>query len=341
MTIGREVRLAAIPRGVPTQRDFELVEVDLPAPQEDEILVRNLWMSLDPSMRIRMRGEPSSYLTPFVVGQPLDGFAVGVVVESGSRYFGIGDHVLHSMGWRDFALVDATDAGGYRGPTAIDVTGRRRPEEYLGALGPVGLTSWAGLLKVAELRDGDVVFVSAAAGAVGSLAVQIAKALGHRVIGSAGSPEKVRYVLDALGADAAFTYQGGDLTEKLRACAPEGIDVYFDNVGGEHLAAALEVLNVGGRVALCGMISGYSSEEMGRMPGNLFNAIAKGINLRGFLARMYAEHFEECQAQVARWLDSGVVTCPEYIVEGLDQAPTGFISMLTGQNTGKTLVRIS
>jgi len=334
----RSVELVAIPRGTPRVEDFRIVQTPVPPLGPDQILVRNAFMSLDPSMRIRMRGEDSDYLAPYVVGGVLDGFSVGTVVQSTSARIPVDSLVRHHAGWRDIAVVDA-EGDSWRQPQVIEPTGIRRAQEYLGPLGPSGLTAWAGLLKVAELRPDDVVFVSAAAGAVGSMVVQIASILGNRVIGSAGSADKVDYVR-SIGADAAFSYRDGDILGQLRRCAPNGIDVYFDNVGGEQMAAALELINARGRIALCGMVAGYGDEVMGQLPGNLFSAIAKGITLRGFLARMYAECLPEFTDQVSGWLDDGSLTYRYSIAEGLDSAPQAFIDMLTGRTAGKALVAL-
>jgi NADPH-dependent curcumin reductase CurA len=334
---GREVQLVSRPDGTPAETDFAVVEAEVPAPAEGELLVRNTWMSLDPAQRVRMQAGASGYLPSFELHQPLDGWAVGEVVESRAEGFAPGDSVLHTRGWRDLAIVPtATD----RPPLHIEVDDETSDRAYLGPLGWTALTSYAGLFDVAELRDGDVVFVSGAAGAVGSLAVQIAKVAGHVVIGSAGTAEKVAYVRDELGADAAFCYRDGDVGELLRAAAPDGIDVYFDNVGGDHLQAALDALRTKGRVAMCGAISTYNATAPVPGPSNLFNAVAKGLTLRGFLARMYSHRMDDFRRDMRRWLADGSIVYPETLVEGLEQAPRGFIAMLNGENVGKSLVRI-
>ena len=226
-------------------------------------------------------------------------------------------------------------------PERIDVDDATPPRAYLGPLSWVGLTSFVGLLDVAELRDGDVVFVSGAAGAVGSLAVQIAKLFGNVVIGSAGSSEKVNYVRDVLGADAAFCYRAGDVRELLRAAAPDGIDVYFDNVGGPHLEAALDALRPGGRVALCGAISAYDTGRPVPGPSRPIAAVTKGLTLRGFMARMYADRMAPFRADMRRWLAEGQIVYPEQVYEGMDQAPRALIDLLAGRNVGKVLVRLA
>ncbi|MGH2969036.1 MAG: NADP-dependent oxidoreductase [Solirubrobacteraceae bacterium] len=333
----REIHLVRRPEGMPHARDFAVVETDVRRPREGEVLVRNTWMSLDPAHRIRMSASASGYLPPFELGAPLEGWAVGEVVESRVEGLAPGDAVLHPLGWREYAVVStAAD----RPPEQIDVDESTPDRLYLGPLGWSALTPYVGLFDVAELQPGDVVFVSGAAGAVGSLAVQIAKVNGNVVVGSAGSAEKVEYVRNDLGADAAFCYRDGPVAELLRAAAPDGIDVYFDNVGGDHLQAALDALRLGGRVALCGAISDYNATEPVPGPSNLFNAVGKGLTLRGFLARMYAHRMDDFRRDMRRWLAEGSVVYPETVVEGLDQAPRGFIEMLAGGNVGKSIVRI-
>jgi NADPH-dependent curcumin reductase CurA len=338
MGVAREIRLAARPQGHPRAEDFTVVEVPIPSPADHELLVRNSWMSIDPSTRIRMNAGESDYLPPFRIGAALESWAVGEVVESRAPGFRPGDAVLHPLGWREYAVLRA-DGPGRTAPTPIEVDAQTPARAYLGPLSWVGLTSYVGLLNVAELREGDVVFVSAAAGAVGNLAVQIARIRGHTVIGSAGSAEKVRFLREQLGCEHAFSYRDGDVGELLRAAAPEGIDVYFDNVGGDHLEAALDALRPRGRVALCGAISDYNrAEPVG--PRNLFNAVAKGLTLRGFLARMYADQMETFRREMRRWLADSRIVYPETVFEGLEQAPQALMAQLTGENVGKVLVRV-
>src|SRR3954454_15767534 len=250
--MSREIRLAARPTGEPQPSDFELAEVEVAEPAEGEIVVRNAFMSVDPYMRGRM-DDRQSYVPPFQLGEPLTGGAVGEVVASRAQGLEEGDVVLHDLGWREYAVVRASHA------RKVD-TSLARPSAYLGVLGMPGLTAYVGLLDIAGLRDGDVVFVSAAAGAVGSLAGQIAKLQGHVVIGSAGAPEKVAEMSDELGFDAAFDYHHAPVFGQLNKAAPDGIDVYFDNVGADHLEAAIGALRRDGRVALCGAISSYNAQ---------------------------------------------------------------------------------
>lgn len=333
----RNISLGRLPAGVPSIEDFEVHESTIGPLDRDELLIRNLYFSVDASMRLRMTPSNSPYLPPYGVGSELDGWAVGKVAESTSNRFAPGDLVVHYAGWRDIARV-AAEGDPWTAPRKV--TEAHAPQVYLGPLGPSGLTSWAGLVLAAELRADDVVYVSAGAGAVGSLAVQIARSRGHHVIASAGSPEKVRYLTDVLGARSAFDYHDG-VTEGLARCAPDGIDVYFDNVGGSHLDAALTAMRPRGRIALCGAIADYNTAEVSRTGiKNLFTATERGLTLRGFLARMYAHHWAEFEAEVGALLREGAIVYPESIHEGLASAPGALVSLFTGANIGKTIVRI-
>jgi NADPH-dependent curcumin reductase CurA len=266
---------------------------------------------------------------------------VGEIVESRAEGFVPGDTVWHASGWREYAIVEAgvPALGGLGTLTRLDRT-VAPPQAFLGPLGGMGLTAYAGLFIAAELRDGDIVWVSAAAGAVGSLAAQFAKLSGHRVLGSAGSDAKVAYLLDELGLDGAFNYRRRPVGELLRAAAPDGIDVYFDNVGGEHLEAALDALRPFGRVALCGAISQYERTGAPSGPRNLFQATANNLSLRGFRGSSHVARMAEMQARVAAWLHDGRLRYRESVVDGLEQAPDALVAMLAGEMVGKTLVRI-
>lgn len=331
---GTEVRLAARPEGWPTAKDFSVVQAELPAVRTGQVLVRNLVMSVDPYMRGRMNAA-RSYVPPFAVGKALDGGAVGEVVVSRSPRHAVGDLVLHGLGWREYAVVGA--AGAVRIDPAL-----APPGAYLGVLGMPGQAAYTGLLKAAEFRPGDTVFVSGAAGAVGSLVGQIARLCGaERVIGSAGSAAKVAYLTGELGFDAAFDYKDGPVLEQLAKAAPAGIDVYFDNVGGDHLDAALALARMGARFALCGSVSQINEKDGPAGPRNLMQAIAKGITLRGFLVSGHAGLKDEFTARMGGWLADGSISYRETVVEGLANAPAAFIDMLRGANTGKMLVRIA
>jgi NADPH-dependent curcumin reductase CurA len=332
-TSTREIRLASRPAGRPVPENFRLAESTLPELQDGQILVRNLYISVDPYMRGRMN-DVKSYSAPFALDAALDGGAVGEVIASRAEGRKVGDAVVHQLGWREYAVLDA-DA------TSVARTDLAPASAFLGALGMTGLTAYAGLLKVAEFKAGDAVFVSGAAGAVGSLVGQIAKAMGaSRVIGSAGTPDKVARLLE-LGFDAAFNYHDGPVREQLeKAAGPAGIDVYFDNVGGEHLEAALAVLNVGGRVAMCGAIAQYNSTEPTPAPRNLMLAIGKQLTLRGFLVGGQRQHSGEFFENMSAWLADGSVRYDETVVDGLENAPRAFMDLLDGANTGKMLVRL-
>jgi NADPH-dependent curcumin reductase CurA len=308
------------------------------------VLVRNTWTSVDPGLRLRVTPSgPAGYFAAFGLDTPMDGImTVGEILESRATGFSLGDTVWHAAGWRDYAVVRAGEPalGGLGTLTRLDVD-QAAPQSYLGPLGGMGLTAYAGLLDAAALRSGDVVWVSAAAGAVGSLAAQIAKLRGHTVIGSAGSDDKVAFLLDELRLDAAFNYKSGKVAELLRAAAPDGIDVYFDNVGGDHLEAALASLRRRGRVALCGAISHYDTGEPPPGPRNLFRATASELTLRGFRGSSYVDRLRDMQREVGAWLRDGRLRSRESVVDGLERAPEALVRMLAGETTGKTLVRIA
>ncbi|MFI5934434.1 NADP-dependent oxidoreductase [Actinoplanes sp. NPDC051494] len=328
-----EIHLAARPHGAPTLDDFATVRTEVPDPGPGQILVRNALMSVDPYMRGRM-DDRKSYVAPFALGAPLEGGAVGEVVASGADGFRAGDHVLHGLGWREYALLDA------RGATKVD-TGVAPLGAYLGILGMIGTTAYACLMRTAEFRKGDAVFVSSAAGAVGSVAGQLARIKGaSRVIGSAGSAAKVSYLLDELGFDAAFNYRDGPVRDQLAAAAPDGIDVYFDNVGGDHLEAAIARLNVHGRIGVCGMISVYNATEPVPAPRNLAQVIGKRLTLRGMLVADHRDLRDEYLAEAAPLVADGTLKLRETVHEGIGDAPAAFLSMLGGQDTGKVLVRL-
>ncbi|SCF01078.1 NADP-dependent oxidoreductase [Micromonospora chokoriensis] len=332
MTSNREIHLASRPEGWPTDDNFRLVETDVPTPGPGQIVVRNQYMSVDPYMRGRMN-DVKSYVAPYALDAPLDGAAIGEVVASESADVAVGATVLHGLGWREYALLDATAARPVD-PTVAPASA------YLGVLGMTGLTAYAGLLEVAAMKPGETVFVSAAAGAVGSLVGQIAKLKGAgRVVGSAGSPAKVER-LRALGFDAAFDYHDGPVRDSLRAAAPDGVDVYFDNVGGDHLEAAISAMNLHGRAAICGMIAQYNATEPPAAPRNLALVIGKRLTLRGFLVNDHNDVRSAFVSDVAGWLRDGTLSYDETIVDGIENAPAAFLGLLRGENLGKMLVRV-
>jgi NADPH-dependent curcumin reductase CurA len=328
----REIRLAARPNGWPTDETFAFAEVELPSPGTGEVLVRNTFMSVDPYMRGRMN-DAKSYVPPYVVGKVMEGGAVGEVIESGVDGVSPGDLVLHMAGWRSHALVSQF--------TKLKPIPGVSHSHFLGALGMPALTAYVGLLDIALFKPGETVFVSGAAGAVGSLVGQIAKLKGaSRVIGSAGSEEKVSHLTNKLGYDAAFNYRDGNVSEQLAAAAPDGIDVYFDNVGGDHLEAALWSLNRNGRVAVCGTISSYNNEKPVPGPRNLHQILVNRLTIRGFIILDHSDRFGAMIGEVGAWLANGQLVAEETIADGLDNAPTAFLDMLRGKNTGKMIVRL-
>ncbi|MEU9075325.1 NADP-dependent oxidoreductase [Kitasatospora sp. NPDC004745] len=329
----REWHLAARPQGWPQPTDFALVEAPVRTPGPGEVLVRNLYLSVDPYMRGRMSAA-KSYAEPYALGEPMLGGAVGRVVASQADGFAEGDYVLHYYGWREYATFAAA--------TAVKVDPDAAPlSTYLGVLGMPGLTAYAGLTRIAEVKAGDVVFVSGAAGAVGGIVGQIAKLKGAaRVIGSAGSDDKVKLLLEEYGFDAAFNYKNGPVAEQLRAAAPDGIDVYFDNVGGEHLEAAIEVMNLHGRIAVCGMISQYNATEPTPAPRNLAQIIAKRFRMEGLLVGDHYDLQPRFVEEVAAWVRSGELKYRETVTQGIDSTVDAFLGLLGGVNTGKMVVRL-
>ena len=318
------------PKGLPSNEDFKLDEIALPAPGDGQVRLRNLWLSVDPYMRGRMN-DVKSYVPPFQLGEPMEGGAIGEVVESKAEGFAAGDLVLHMAGWRDEAVVPA------RATMKLPDLGAE-PQQFLGILGTTGATAYFGLLDAAEAKENDIVFVSAAAGAVGSAVVQIAKAKGMTVIGSAGGAEKCDYVR-SLGADQVIDYKSGPILKSLAAAAPDGIDVYFDNVGGDHLDAALALARNQARFAICGMIEGYNDPTP---PSFRFimRIIAARIRLKGFIVFDYQPRMAEFYRDMGPWLASGQVKSRDTVVEGLEKMPDAFLGLFEGANVGKMLVRV-
>ena len=331
-TFSREIRLRNRPTGLPSERDFELARVPIPEPGQGEVLVRNIYMSVDPYMRGRMV-DRESYTPPFQLGQPLTGGCVGQVVASkgGLR---VGDYVLGMQGWREHYISDGA------GLTQVDPNVAPL-QTYLGTLGMPGMTAYVGLLDIGQPQEGDTVFVSAASGAVGSIVCQIARIKGCRVVGSAGSDEKVAWLCDQAGVDAAFNYKTVDrLSAELARHCPNGIDVYFDNVGGKHLEAALTHMNAFGRVVLCGMISQYNLTTPAPGPRNLVVAVGRRLTLRGFIVSDHWDRLPQFTADMGAWIAQGEIQWKETVVEGIENAPRAFISLFKGENFGKMLVKI-
>jgi NADPH-dependent curcumin reductase CurA len=329
--ISREIQLVSRPKGMPSAANFSLVKTSLPALPEQQVLVRNLFMSVDPYMRGRMN-EGKSYIPQFEVGKTLEGGAVGEVVESRASGFKVGDIVTSSLGWREYFVAT---------PQELQPVSREyQPlSVYLGALGMTGLTAWAGLQQ-AEVKAGETIYISGAAGAVGSVAGQLAKLRGCRVIGSAGSADKLAFLREECGFDVAFNYKDGPVLEQLQRSAPEGIDVYFDNVGGASLEAALAVLRLHGRIIACGSISGYNAERPLPGPANLFNIITRRLTMQGLLVFDWMDRQAEFLKEAGGYFKTGKLKHKETVVAGIDQAVPAFIGLFQGQNIGKMVVKL-
>ena len=313
-TLSREIRLKRRPTGMPDESDFELAEVEIPNPAEGELLVRNIYMSVDPYMRGRMN-EGESYIPPFQLSRPLEGGCVGQVVASRQGKFQEGDWVLGMQGWREFYLSNGSDL------TRID-PGMAPVQSFLGVLGMPGMTAYVGLLEIGQPKPGDTVFVSAASGAVGSIVSQIAKIKGCRVVGSVGSDDKVAWLRDTVGIDSAFNYKkAADLSKELSKHCAEGIDIYFESVGGRHLEAALDNMKPSGRIVLCGMISMYNATKREPGPGNLFLAVTKRLTLKGFIVMDHMDKQAQFYAEMGKWIREGKIKWKETVIDGIENAP--------------------
>jgi NADPH-dependent curcumin reductase CurA len=319
------------PNGMPVPDDFTLKTFDLPKLGDGMVHVRNRWLSVDPYMRGRMN-DVKSYVPPFTLDAPMEGGAVGEVVDSKDPGFAPGDVVLHMGGWRDETVAPGSSLNKLPAIPGVE------PQAFLGNLGLTGGTAYFGLLEAASAKEGDIVFVSAAAGAVGSAVVQIAKAKGMTVIGSAGGADKCEFVR-SLGADAVLDYKAGSLLKQLAEAAPKGIDVYFDNVGGDHLDAALALARKDARFAICGMIEGYNEAQPTCLKF-IMRIIAMRIRLQGFIYTDYMSKMGDFYREMGGWLASGQVKSRDTVVEGLDQTLDAFLGLFKGANTGKMLVKI-
>lgn len=332
----RRVLLKSRPEGAVSLDNFAFDEQGVPEPGKGEILVRNLYMSVDPYMRGRMNDVPS-YIPPFQIGQPLEAGVVGRVVASRHPGFAESDHVSGMLGWEEFSLSDG------KGLHKVD-PGLAPLSYHLGILGMPGMTAYVGLVGVGEVKAGESVFVSAASGAVGSVVGQLAKILGCRVAGSAGSDAKVAHLKDELGFDDAFDYKTIDVPfEAVRDATGGGIDVLFENVGGPVFEAAIWNMNSGGRIALCGMIADYDTPPKDQPPGprGLAVMIGRSIKMQGFIVFNYPKLCQEWLVKASRWLAEGKLVYRESVAEGIDQAPSAFLGLLEGKNFGKQVVRLS
>jgi NADPH-dependent curcumin reductase CurA len=331
MRQGRECRLVSRPEGFPTSENFEVVDVEVPEPGAGQVLVRNTFMSVDPYMRGRMSDAPS-YVAPFEVGRVLDGGAVGVVEASRDARLPVGTHVLHSQGWRTHSV------GLAQAFRVVDAVGLS-PSAYLGVLGMPGFTAYVGLFVLDEIKPKETVFISSAAGAVGSIAGQLAKLRGARVIGSTRSRESAHILREKLHFDDVIVVEPGHIARQLHDAAPTGIDFYLDNVGGEQLEAALDVLKDHGRVSVCGMIANYNEPVPG--PTNMVSIVKKRLKLQGFIVSDHMARNADFVHEIAPAVASGKITGWETIVDGLENAPAAFISLFVpGAHVGKLVVRI-
>lgn len=356
--VSKEIHLKKRPAGFVTEDDFELVEVEVPEiKKEGEFLVRNIWMSVDPFMRIYMV-KGSKISPPVELNKALNGGSIGQVIESRSDKFKVGEYIKANFGWREYWVSQDVENG--KDITKVDPN--IAPVQYfLGILGITGITAYVGLFKIGDLREGlDTVFVSSVAGGVGSVVCQIAKIKGCPVIGSCGSDEKVRWLLDELKVDHAFNYRklGEDnISTELRRVCPNGIDLYFDNVGGKHLEAAIDNMNIFGRIALCGTTSQYNKTDNSTIssininnnstsltsssgPSNLSLAVSHRLKLQGFIWSDHNDIIKEFNASMSKWINEGKIRWKENIFEGLENAPKAFVSLFKGGSVGRTLVKI-
>ena len=329
----QQILLNSRPEGLPTHDNFKLSSLSLPEIKEGEFLVKNLWMSVDPYMRGRMI-DRKSYIAPFSLGEVLEGGAIGDVVESRNSDFPVGVKVTSMKGWRSHYVTDGSDH------TKLPETPLSE-SHFLGVLGMPGMTAWTGLNRIAELKEGETLFVSAASGAVGSVACQLGKLMGAKVIASVGSDEKAAN-LKSLGVDAVINYKTAEnLSAALKEAAPQGVDVYFENVGGEHLSAALDNMNDHGRIAVCGMISQYNDTAPTPGPSNLAMIIMKKLRMEGFIVFEHWAHYPEFAKTMGEWLATGAVKAEQTIYEGLASAPDAFIGLFEGKNRGKMVVKLT
>ena len=329
--VSREIRLVARPTGLPGADLFELAEASIPDPADGQLLIRNAYFSVDPYMRPRMN-DVRSYVAPFTLGEAMTGGAVGRVAVSRNPAFAEGEWVLHNLGWREWALSDGS-AVRRIDPAVAPVS------TALGVLGMPGYTAYWGLFEIGRPSEGQTVFVSGAAGAVGSAAGQMAKIAGCRVVGSAGSPEKMAW-LGELGFDVVFDYRERPVHASLAEAAPDGIDVYFDNVGGDQLEAAIGRLRPHGRIVACGSISRYNDSEPSAGPRNMFMVVTKRLLMQGYIISDHYDRFSEFAEQASEWVRSGRLRYRETVIDGIENAPQAFLGLFRGDGIGKTLVRV-
>jgi len=332
--VSREIHLVSRPVGMPVLENFDMVEAPMPTPGKGELLIRNVWMSVDPYMRGRMY-DRKSYAPPFQLNEAMGGGHVGQVMESDNPDFSVGDYVVGFMGgWREYCVSD--------GQMLEKVDPNLAPlSAYLGTFGMPGFTAYVGLLRIAELKSSDTVFVSGAGGAVGTVACQIAKIKGCKVIASAGSDDKLEWLKNECGVDEIINYKTVDsLNDAVKAAAPNGIDVYYENVGGEHLEVAINHMNPFGRIAACGMISQYNATEPVPGPSNMAMVVGKSIKIQGFIQTFHLDLRPEFVKDMGTWLAEGKLKWRETVKDGIESAPAAFIGLFSGDNAGKMVVRL-
>lgn len=333
----REIRLKSRPEGTPHENNFEVVESDVPSIEEGQVLVRTIYISVDPYMRVLMNEKaPYDFMPAWAIGQPVSGACVGQIVQSKFPPLQEGQYVFSHQGeWREYSAMD--------GAHLLPINSELAPiQAYLGPLGPTGLTAYVGMFRIDQPQEGETLFVSSAAGAVGSIACQIGKIKGCRVIGSTGSDQKVAWLKDTLALDGAMNYKvTSDIGDRLQELCPEGIDLYFDNVGGTHLEAALAHMKNFGRILICGMISMYNATEPVPGPSNLSMIIAKRLMLKGMILADHLDMIPQFNRDMSGWIAEGKIHWQDTIIEGVEKAPQAFIGLFSGDNIGKMLVRVS
>jgi NADPH-dependent curcumin reductase CurA len=329
--VSREIRLVARPQGFPDEDLCEVAETSIPDPAEGQVLIRNAYFSVDPYMRPRMN-DVRSYVAPFTLGEAMTGGAVGRIAASRNSRYAEGDWVLHQLGWREWALSDGA-ALRQLDPAAAPIS------TALGVLGMPGFTAWYGLFVLGQPQEGETVLVSGAAGAVGSAAGQMAAIAGCRVVGSAGSEEKLAWLRE-LGFDSVFNYREQRPRDALAALAPDGLGIYFDNVGGDHLEAAIGAMRTHGRVVACGSISRYNDAEPTPGPRNMFLVVTRRLRIEGFIISDHFDRFGEFVREATEWVADGRLRYRETVVDGIDNAPKAFLGLLRGENIGKMLVKV-
>ncbi|WP_462159636.1 NADP-dependent oxidoreductase [Pseudoalteromonas sp. GB56] len=337
-TMNRQIVLQSRPVGEPTADNYRLQEVEIPKPQQGEMLVRTVYMSLDPYMRGRM-DDVESYAEPVAIDEVMFGGTVGQVIESKLDGYSEGDWVLSVNGWQDYAIS--------KGELCINLgKNPTNPSWALGVMGMPGFTAYMGLLDIGQPQPGETVVVAAASGAVGSVVGQIAKIKGARVVGIAGGEEKCRYVVEELGFDACIDHKADDFSEQLARACDQGIDVYFENVGGKVFDAVLPLLNTKARITLCGLIAQYNATELpegpDRIPLLMGNILSKRMTVKGFIIYDdYGHRYEEFANDMVQWLSEGKIKYKEHLIEGLENAPAGLNDLLNGRNFGKMVVKVN